>query len=226
MPLSTPRTVQRAAVRVILAGLATGLVIIGSAGAGQAAVTYSKPLKTAISELPVGAEDRTGYVRTAFKHWIDADGDGCDTREEVLIAEAVVKPTVGAGCTLTGGKWYSYYDARTWTDKSDLDVDHLVPLAEAWDSGASGWTAAQRQEYANDLGDDRDLVAVTDSVNQSKSDQDPAEWMPTQEKCRYVGEWVAVKVRWRLTVDSSEKAALTSLSSSCSNTTITTTRAR
>ena len=84
----------------------------------------------------------------------------------------------------------------------------MVPLAEAWGSGARSWTARAAQSYANDLGDARSLVAVTDNVNQSKGDQDPAEWMPTYDKCRYLREWVAVKIRWRLSVDSAEKTAL------------------
>ena len=96
----------------------------------------------------------------------------------------------------------------TGRSPSDLDIDHLVPLAEAWDSGARNWTAAQRQAYANDLGDARALVAVTDNVNQAKGDQDPAEWMPPAAgaTCRYVGEWAAVKIRWRLTVDTPRRA--------------------
>jgi hypothetical protein len=93
------------------------------------------------------------------------------TRNEVLIAEATTKPTIGASCKLTGGRWHSYYDNADWTLASDLDIDHLVPLAEAWDSGARNWTAAQREQYANDLGDARDLVAVTDNVNQAKGDR-------------------------------------------------------
>ena len=89
------------------------------------------------------------------------------------------------------------------------------------DSGARSWTTTQRQQYANDLGDGRDLVAVTDNVNQSKGDQDPAEWLPALEQCRYVGEWVAVKIRWSLTVDSAEKSTLTSLAGGCPDVTIT-----
>ncbi len=103
----------------------------------------------------------------------------------------------------------------TWINSDDVD---LVPLAEAWGSGASTWTTARRQAYANDLGDYRTLVGVTDSVNQSKSDQDPATWLPTYDKCRYVAEWVAVKIRWGLSADSAEKSVLNSYASSCSNT--------
>jgi hypothetical protein len=190
------------------------------------AATYSAPLMTAISDLPVATENRTGYGRDLFPHWIDADGDGCSTRNEVLIAEADDPVTVGSGCSLSGGRWFSYYDRVSWTNPSDIDIDHMVPLAEAWDSGARTWTTSVRQSYANDLGDSRALVGVTDNVNQEKGDQDPREWMPTYDKCRYLREWVAVKHRWRLTVDSGEKSALSSLASGCSNTTITVTLAR
>ncbi|MGY0236097.1 HNH endonuclease family protein [Longispora urticae] len=187
--------------------------------------TVSQPLRTAVAGLPVAAEVRTGYSRDLFPHWVDADSDGCNTRYEVLIAEATTTPSVGSGCTLSGGRWYSYYDGASWTNPADLDIDHFVPLAEAWDSGARSWTTARRQLFANDLGDVRSLVAVTDNVNQAKGDQDPATWMPQLEKCRYVGEWVATKLRWRLTVDSAEKSALTTLANGCSNVTITVTRA-
>ncbi|HEX6967974.1 MAG TPA: HNH endonuclease family protein [Micromonosporaceae bacterium] len=183
---------------------------------------YSAPLRTAVADLPVAVEVRTGYSRDLFPHWIDADGDGCNTRYEVLIAEAVTTPTVGSGCALSGGRWYSYYDAAYWTQPSDLDIDHMVPLAEAWDSGARNWTTTRRRAFANDLGDYRSLVAVTDNVNQAKGDKDPAEWMPPYggAHCRYIAEWVAVKIRWQLTVDSAEKAALTDRANSCADVTI------
>ncbi|MER7415455.1 HNH endonuclease family protein [Micromonospora peucetia] len=189
------------------------------------AATVSVPLRTLVADLPVATEVRTGYSRNLFPHWTDTDSDGCNTRYEVLIAEATTRPTVGSGCRLTDGRWRSYYDAAYWTNPSDLDIDHMVPLAEAWDSGARNWTTTRRQAFANDLGDVRSLVAVTDNVNQSKGDQDPATWLPTNEKCRYVGEWAAVKTRWRLTVDSTEKSALTSHAGSCTNITITVTHA-
>ncbi|MFB9237216.1 HNH endonuclease family protein [Plantactinospora siamensis] len=213
--------ILRWAATLLASVTAATLGLVGPA----AAASTSQPLRTMIANLPVATEVRTGYDRTLFPLWIDADGDGCNTRYEVLIAEAVRTPTIGSGCSLSNGRWYSYYDAAYWTSTSDLDIDHLVPLAEAWDSGARGWTTSRRQSYANDLGDSRTLVAVTDNVNQAKGDQDPATWMPTYERCRYVGEWAAVKTRWRLTVDSAEKSALTSYASSCSNVTISVTYA-
>lgn len=209
----------------LVSALLAGSVLVGTAPSAQAAETYSAPLYTAITDLPVATEVRTGYSRDLFRHWVDADGDGCNTRKEVLISEADDPVTIGASCTLTGGRWFSYYDRVSWTDQSRIDIDHMVPLAEAWDSGARSWTSTTREAYANDLGDYRSLVGVTDSVNQSKGDKDPAEWMPQYDNCRYLREWVAVKIRWRLSVDSAERSALQSRSASCSNDTITVTRA-
>lgn len=185
-----------------------------------AATDYSEPLQTAIGDLSVATEHRDGYERDKFNLWIDADDDGCDTRDEILIAEADDAPDVGSDCSLSGGRWYSYYDGVSQTSTSDIDIDHVVPLAEAWDSGAGDWTADRREAYANDLDDYRTLVGVTDSVNQSKSDQDLAEWLPDQQQCRYLEEYVAVKIRWALAVDSSEKTAMDDLAATCSNSTI------
>jgi hypothetical protein len=188
--------------------------------------TYSAPLRTAVADLPVATEVRTGYSRAEFQHWVDADGDGCNSRYEVLIEEADDPVTVGGGCALGGGRWFSYYDRVSWTDPADVDIDHMVPLAEAWDSGARSWSDAVRRDFANDLADHRTLVGVTDDVNQAKGDQDVAQWLPTYDRCRYLHEFVAVKIRWRLTVDSAEKSAMGALASSCSNDTITVVRAR
>lgn len=205
--------------RVLFLLLATAALV--GIPTGAFAADYSAPLQTAISDLPVQAESRDGYDRDKFEHWIDEDGDGCDTRAEILLEEAEEAPSRSGTCTLSGGRWYSYYDGVSWTDKSDIDIDHMVPLAEAWDSGAGDWDAATRRAYANDLGDYRTLVGVTDSVNQSKSDQDIAEWLPEQQQCRYLREFVAVKHRWQLSVDSAEKAAMEELARTCDNATIT-----
>jgi hypothetical protein len=200
---------------LVLAGLMWSTV--SAVPAETAVETVSVTLRSAVAELPVGEENRTGYERDLFPHWIDEDRDGCNTRKEVLIAEATTAPVVGPRCTIVGGQWYSYYDDATWSVQTDLDIDHMVPLAEAWDSGASGWTTAQRRAYANDLGDERSLVAVTDNENQAKADQDPATWLPPYEpaRCRYISEWVTVKLRWRLTVDTAEKATLTTWAENC-----------
>lgn len=169
-----------------------------------------EPLPPLLAMLRVAPENRAGYDRSLFVHWIDADGDGCDTRHEVLIAQAIVKPRVGAGCTLTGGTWVSLYDGLLVTDPAGLQIDHVVALAEAWDSGASTWTAARREAYANDLDVPFALLAVSAATNQSKSDDDPADWLPPAPAatCPFLGDWIAVKVRWDLAVDPRELDAL------------------
>jgi len=154
--------------------------------------------------LVMTADQIGGYSRNLFKHWIDVDKDGCNTRYEVLIAEAIVKPKVGARCYLTGGKWRSPYDGKVFTNPTGLDIDHMVPLAEAWRSGAWAWTAAQRMDFANDLEDSRSLIAVTASLNRSKGDRDVAGWLPPRAQCNYISNWIAVKWRFDLTVDPNE----------------------
>lgn len=179
-------------------------------------------LTEAIADLKVAEEDRDGYDRDEFPHWTDVDDDDCNTRYEVLIDEAATAPEIGSRCRLTGGEWTSYYDGEDWTVPADLDVDHLVPLAEAWDSGARDWDDDERERFANDLGDERTLAAVTDNVNQSKGDKDPARWLPPRESvhCRYLEEWTVVKSRWRLSVDEAEKDKLTELAKDCEDTTL------
>jgi hypothetical protein len=119
-----------------------------------------------------------------------------------------VKAKRGAGCKISKGKWVSWYDGRTWTRPSDVDIDHMVPLKEAWDSGARLWSATDRMRYANDLSFGSTLVAVTDNVNASKGERDPADWMPSRAKCRYATQWVRVKYRWHLSIDGREKNKL------------------
>ncbi|MFG1807851.1 HNH endonuclease family protein [Streptomyces sp. NPDC049040] len=94
---------------------------------------------------------------------------------------------------------------------------HVVPLAEAWDSGAYGWTPARRQDYANDLDWSRSLVAVTARTNRQKADQDPSTWTPPAEdaQCHYLADWVSVKTRWQLSVDPAEQQVLITLASAC-----------
>ena len=171
--------------------------------------------------LTIAPDQLSGYERTLFKHWIDADKDKCDTRKEILIQEAVSIPKLSSGCVFNGGKWISAYDGLATTDYSTLDIDHMVPLSEAWRSGAWKWYPAQREAFANDLTDSRSLIAVTASLNRQKSDQDPSTWLPLVDKCTYVSNWIAIKVRYSLTVDTAEATALTTLIASCGITSIT-----
>ncbi|MFG2753952.1 HNH endonuclease family protein [Streptomyces xanthophaeus] len=180
------------------------------------------PIGVAVSALQLAAEDRTGYQRTSFRHWNAGElpSDGCNTRMEVLLAEAVEYPEIGPGCTLTGGLWWSYYDNTTTNEARAFDIDHLVPLAEAWDSGASAWTPARREAYANDQGQASSLVAVSARSNRQKADQDPAQWLPSSADalCRYGAEWTATKLRWGLAVDEAERDRLLGIAAGCGGT--------
>jgi len=205
--------IRPAAFRRILAATIAALIAIATAAApltpARAAATRLS-FTTAVERLIVKAEHIGGYQRSLFGGWIDADGDGFNTRAEVLMSESKVAVTWNTRHTILTGSWYSLYDATTWTKASDVDIDHVVPLAEAWRSGAWSWSSARRSSYANDLGVGWTLRAVTDNVNQSKGDGDPSDWMPPHAPatCRYLADWVSVKIRWKLSIDTAERSSI------------------
>ncbi len=205
---------RRAAALVVAlsATLAVGTLVAPAAHAEE------RTILSMLRSLTVAPERSTGYDRDLFPHW-DYLGDDCDVRDRVLMIEALRGPSTGSSCPVGSGRWFSAFDGVTVRDPSALDIDHMVPLAEAWGSGARRWTTSVREAFANDLGYAGSLIAVTASSNRSKGDQDPAEWLPprTAYRCTYVSEWIAVKWRWRLTVDSSEQASLRVLANSCGN---------
>ncbi|MEV3871754.1 HNH endonuclease [Streptomyces sp. NPDC049906] len=214
MTTHIPRPRERRTRRTapLLLALAPLLVALVVAPAPPAHASVVLQLEDALSTLPTAEEDRTGYAPEAFPHWnAGADPvDGCDTHREVLIAEAVEAPLVGPGCTIHGGTWTSSYDDQTVTGAGSLTVDHLVPLAEAWGSGASAWTAARREAYANDQDAPTTLTVATTRTVHQKAEQDVADWLPLEgeDYCRYLGEWVATKHRWSLSVDEDELETL------------------
>ncbi|WP_280427914.1 HNH endonuclease family protein [Nocardia brasiliensis] len=167
-----------------------------------------------IAVAPEGA--MTGYSREKFPHWITVSGQ-CSTRETVLMRDGT-GVRVGADCYPTAGSWYSPYDSVTVTDPGAVDIDHVVPLAEAWRSGASGWTTQRRQDFANDLNHPQ-LIAVSASSNRSKGDQDPSQWLPptTGYHCTYAKIWIASKSAWQLSAQQAEKNALQQLLNGCAS---------
>ncbi|MER6241031.1 HNH endonuclease family protein [Streptomyces clavifer] len=208
---------RRIAVVAASAALAatTGLLTAPTAQAAMPTPVSAATARTYLGQLTVSAEgSSTGYSRDKFPHWITQSG-ACNTREVVLKRDGT-NVVQDSACAATSGSWYSQYDGATWSAASDVDIDHMVPLAEAWRSGASSWTTAQRQSFANDLARPQ-LIAVTDNVNQSKSDQDPGEWLPprTAYRCTYARAWVHVKHYYGMTVDSTEKSALQSVLNGC-----------
>lgn len=163
-----------------------------------------------LRKLRVRLETPFGYERDLFYHW--ADLGACDVREIVLARQ----DREDGPCGSESGRWVSAYDGDRTIDPGSFDVDHFVPLAEAWASGAKGWPEARRDAFANDLYR-FSLIAVSASSNRSKSDQDPSEWMPENQSfaCGYIARWIAVKYRWRLSVDAREKSFLTRYVKTC-----------
>jgi hypothetical protein len=166
-----------------------------------------------LAELVVTSEGSlTGYSRSLFPHWTSTDG--CTTRQFVLIRDGI-EVVVDGGCQPISGRWFSPYDGITVHTASGVDIDHVVPLAEAWRSGADDWTTSQRRSFANDLFWPQ-LRATSDSSNQSKGDRDPAEWKPRAAyHCTYSKMWIRAKYAWNLTIDSAEKAALQAMLTTC-----------
>lgn len=157
---------------------------------------------------PSGTPD---YNRADWLLWIDDDGDCQDTRQEVLIDESLIRPTLDPrGCRVIAGLWRDEYTGATYTDPGDLDVDHRVPLANAHRSGAWAWDRNRKRAYANDLTDPPHLVAVSASANRSKGDRGPESWRPPlrEDWCHYVTTWRAVKQRWALTTTPEEERAI------------------
>lgn len=175
----------------------------------------SSAARTMLSHLVVHARgSMDGYSRDKFPHWEKISGE-CDTREMVLKRDGRDVRT-DAQCRPISGTWYSPYDGATWTKPSDVDIDHLVPLGNAWVSGASSWSTERRTELANDLTRPQ-LFAVTDNVNQSKGDRAPDEWRPPLQSdwCTYAVDWIEVKDYYQLTVTEAEKAALNDMLNHC-----------
>lgn len=202
-----------AAMRSTVAFALAGVLAASCAAFAAPAEARTQLTMTVLNSLPVAPEHTSGYERSMFRHWTSEQG--CTTRQLVLIRQR----TAGTidGCTVVEGQWFSHYDAVVSFSARALDIDHQVPLKEAWDSGAWRWTSEEREGFANDLGYANSLNAVSASSNRSKGEKDPAEWMPPRsgDHCRYAKAWIGVKFRWRLAIDSQEKIALRGVLATC-----------
>ena len=200
---------------VLVITVVTALAMAMTAAATPPGIPSESTARTWLAALrvaPLGSS--TGYSRDKFPLWITISGT-CNTRETVLKRDGT-SVVVDSSCAAVSGRWYSPYDGASWSAASDVDIDHVVPLANAWRSGASSWTTSRRQAFANDLSHPQ-LIAVTDNVNQSKGDQSPDQWKPplTSYWCTYSKMWIASKYAWTLTITSSEKSALSSMLDRC-----------
>ncbi|MYU02787.1 DUF1524 domain-containing protein [Streptomyces sp. SID8366] len=158
-----------------------------------------------------------GYARDKFDIWA-SQPDGCTTRQEVLARDGKNVQDKPGSCQPSSGTWYSVYDDTTVTTVANATIDHMVPLAEAWRSGADVWSADQRKAFGNDLKDPQLLIA-SESSNSSKSDSGPADWKPTNHAfwCTYSKDYVHIKSVWKLTTTDKERAALSSMLDTCTS---------
>lgn len=159
------------------------------------------------------------YDRDDWRHWTDDDHNCRNTRHEVLAAESEVPVRYSSKdrCKVTHGRWRCPFTGRTITDPRKLDVDHMVPLHEAHRSGGDTWSAERKRRYANERTDAGHLIAVDRAANRSKGDQGPDAWLPDNAayRCTYVEEWVRIKERWSLSMDSKEQRAVEAARAEC-----------
>lgn len=164
-----------------------------------------------ITDIPV-------YDRDDWEHWSDFDGDCQDTRQEILIQYSLL-PVVfedSSECEVEAGHWIGLFSGEVFTDPSDVDIDHVVPLQNAHLSGGWAWSAEKKEAYANDL-EPGHLLPVKDNLNQSKGSRGPEAWLPPNQTagCTYGALWRRVKERWELTMTAAESAVADSLLALC-----------
>ncbi|PSK54807.1 Nuclear cap-binding protein subunit 1 [Elsinoe australis] len=198
---------------LVASALAAPLQIRDAAPPGIPAASTAQTQLNGLTVRATGSS--SGYSRDLFPHWSTVSG-ACNTREVVLARDGTNVVQSASSCAATSGTWRSPYDGATWTDAADVDIDHMVPLANAWRSGASSWTTARRETFANDRTSPQ-LWAVTDNVNQQKSDQSPDTWLPPLASfhCTYARSWIAVKNKYDLSITSAEKTALQTALNKC-----------
>lgn len=169
-----------------------------------------------------GRAPMTGYDRDAFgSAWADVDRNGCDTRNDILRRDLVETDIEEGteGCVVlsgdlapdpyTGGRVHFEYGGS-----SEVDIDHVVALGDAWQKGAFRWDENQRLAFANDP---LNLLAVDAPANRQKGDADTATWLPSHGgfRCAYVSRQVVVKARYDLWVTAAERDAMRRVLSSC-----------
>ncbi|MFI5987307.1 DUF1524 domain-containing protein [Streptomyces sp. NPDC051555] len=171
--------------------------------------------RTELAVLHVEApHSMAGYSRAKFPHWTQ-QGNQCDTREVVLARDGqdVERDEM---CRAVRGSWFSPYDDKTLTAASQVDIDHMVPLANGWRSGADTWDTAKRKAFANDLKNPQ-LIAVSAASNRSKGDQSPDQWSPPSRAywCTYSRAWTHIKYVYQLNVTEPEAEKLNAMLDTC-----------
>ena len=159
------------------------------------------------------------YNRKEWRHWNDEDRDCQNTRHEVLIMESLspVKFKSDRGCQVLEGRWIDSYTGKTIHKSGDRDIDHMIPLKNAHDSGGWAWSDARKKSFANDLEDADHLIAVSSSANRQNGAKGPDQWKPSNRGylCEYARDWIRIKANWELTVTGDEWEALQEMLETC-----------
>ena len=191
--------------------------------ATPAPTSFPKPEPVAILALSVAETppDVPDYDRDHWGGWVDEDGDCQDTRQEVLKGESLVDVGFRSadGCRVETGEWLARFTGSVVTEPGDLDIDHMVPLANAHRSGGWRWPRERKRAYANFLVEPAHLIAVTAGANRSKGSRGPEEWRPPDAGywCRYALDWITIKQRWELSATWAEFTALGDMLATCDN---------
>jgi hypothetical protein len=155
------------------------------------------------------------YNRKHWHHWIDEDRDCQNTRQEILISRSIEPVKLNSkGCVVHRGKWQDYYFDEILVDSRNVDIDHLIPLKHAHDSGGEDWSREKKKQFANDP---ENLVITNRKYNRMKGAKTIAEWLPLDRKysCLYASDWVKIKNKYKLKLSSNEEQTIRSLQIHC-----------
>ena len=203
-------------IRVLLVAV-VAVVLVTACSELPFPATTSENLSLTVAPVP---SDIPAYDRDDWRHWTDEDRDCQNTRQEVLIEESTspVEYEDSDQCRVAEGEWDGPYTGEQFTDPSDLDIDHMVPLANAHRSGSWAWDEGRKRQYANDLSYAGHLIAVQNSANRAKGADGPEEWKPPDRGywCQYAIDWIRIKQTWKLTATEAEAASLSEMLNTCS----------
>ncbi len=211
------RVERESPTQVPTATVSESTLVAGYAGETPVPQPQEASFELDVSKVP---GDIPAYDRGEWPHWSDEDGDCQDARQETLVAESTtpVRFKTERRCRVDFGSWKDPYTGLTVDDPGELDVDHVVPLANAHRSGAWGWNRERKKAYANDLSHPEHLLAVTAAANRAKGRKGPEEWRPDNKGywCDYAQNWAGIKTRWNLSVTPEELEALREMAATCS----------
>ena len=197
--------------------IASSLALRGDTSTEIPAVVPDQLLR--IAEV---SPDLPSYERDDWKHWVDEDRDCQNTRHEVLIDESLAKVAFKTDrkCQVAMGEWFDPYTGETVTDATRLDIDHMIPLKNAHNSGGWAWDKSRKAAFANEMSYADHLVAVTASANRKKGAKGPEAWKPTNKGywCDYAVDWVRIKTDWDLSATKAEWGALEEMLETCDST--------